>query len=154
MDKLGWLIGGVLVAAIAVFAWQSMQPNEPARGTMVRPDLGALNALQDGDPIVEVRLPAELSPEARIGQRAFEASCAACHGINAAGQNGVAPPLIHQTYAPDHHGDMSFILAPENGVQSHHWPFGNMPRIEGLTRADLRTIVAYIRALQVENGIN
>ena len=65
----------------------------------------------------------------------------------------MAPPLVHKIYEPSHHGDEAFYRAVSNGVRSHHWDFGNMPPIEGLTRADVGTIVAYVRALQSENGI-
>jgi len=40
------------------------------------------------------------------------------------------------------------------GVRAHHWSFGNMPAVEGLTRADVKMIIAYIRELQRANGIN
>ena len=97
--------------------------------------------------------PAELSAEAQIGKVGFEAKCATCHGTNAAGQDGVAPPLVHKIYEPSHHGDAAFWLATQNGVRAHHWPFGNMPPIDGLTRADVRAITTYVRALQRANGI-
>ena len=58
--------------------------------------------------MTDVILPEVLSENALIGKRAFEASCASCHGTNAAGQEGVAPPLIHKIYEPSHHGDESF----------------------------------------------
>ena len=45
-------------------------------------------------------------------------------------------------------------MAARNGVSAHHWEFGNMPVIEGLTNADVRAIVRYIRELQRENGIS
>jgi len=80
--------------------------------------------------------------------------CAACHGANAAGQDGVAPPLVHVIYEPSHHGDEAFQRAAELGVRGHHWPFGNMPPVEGVTRADVTMITAYIRELQRANGIN
>ena len=48
---------------------------------------------------------------AQSGKRGFEAKCAACHGVNAAGQDGVAPPLVHKIYEPSHHGDESFQRA-------------------------------------------
>ena len=131
-----------------------MQPVEQPAGTMVHPDPTAISELAQGAPIVEVRLPEQLSPEAAIGQRAFETACAACHGANAAGQNGVAPPLIHRTYEPSHHSDEAFQMAVRNGVRAHHWPFGNMPPVEGLTRADVQYIARYIREVQRENGIN
>ncbi len=153
MDKLGWLIGGVLVAGLGVFAWQATQPSVPGGGSMVHPDPTSLNDLPDGAPIVEVTLPETLSPEAQIGERAFEAKCATCHGKNAAGQNGAAPPLIHRTYEPGHHPDEAIQRAVKNGVRAHHWPFGNMAPVKGLTRADVQYIARYVRELQRENGI-
>lgn len=154
MSRLGWLIGAVLVAGVAAFAWQAMNPSGPQPGTMVHPDPTALSDLPQGAPIVQVTLPDQLSPEAQMGKRAFEAECAACHGANAAGQNGVAPPLVHRTYEPSHHSDMAFFLAAQNGVRAHHWPFGNMPPVQGVTRADVKAIVAYVRELQRANGID
>ncbi len=103
---------------------------------------------------VEVMLPETFSSNAQLGQLAFEAKCAACHGVNAAGQDGVAPPLVHVIYEPGHHGDESFQRAAAMGVQAHHWPFGNMSPVEGLTRGDVTMIIAYIRELQRANGIN
>ncbi|WP_071675634.1 c-type cytochrome [Nioella nitratireducens] len=119
--------------------------------SMEPPDL---SDVEQGGPIAAVALPSELSSEAQIGQRVFEAACADCHGINAAGQNGVAPPLVHITYEPNHHSDQSFLMAVRNGVRSHHWNFGNMPTIDGLTNGDVRAIIQYIRELQRENGIS
>ncbi len=84
----------------------------------------------------------------------FETKCAACHGVNAVGQNGVAPPLIHKIYEPSHHGDESFQRAVAQGVRGHHWSFGDMPPVDGLTRADVAMIVAYICTVQVANGIH
>jgi len=154
VDKLGLLVGGFFVAGLGVAIWQVLQPAEQPAGGHFRPDPASLVDLARGAPIVEVRLPEQLSPEATIGQRAFEAKCAECHGANAAGQNGIAPPLIHRTYEPTHHSDESFQMGVKNGVRAHHWPFGNMPPVEGLTRADVQYIVRYVREVQRENGIN
>lgn len=152
MSKSGLFVGGVLLAGLAVAVWQFMQPAPASQGhSMVPPDT---SRIADGAPIVEVRVPADLSAEAEIGKRAFEAKCAACHGENAAGQNGVAPPLVHKIYEPSHHSDMAFILAAKNGVRAHHWKFGNMPPVEGLTQGDVKYIARYVRELQRENGIN
>ena len=140
----------IVLAGLALVAW-TLNGDAPAPGhTMVPPDTGGI---AEGAPIVEVALPGELSPEAQIGKRAFEAKCATCHGANAAGQNGVAPPLVHEIYEPSHHSDMAFVLAAKNGVRSHHWSFGNMPPVEGLTDADVKYIARYVRELQKENGI-
>ncbi|WP_417524040.1 c-type cytochrome [Marinovum sp.] len=104
--------------------------------------------------MVEVALPAEFSGNGRIGKTIFEAKCAACHGPNAAGQDGVAPPLVHKIYEPSHHSDAAFLLAAQNGVRSHHWRFGDMPPVEGVTQGDVTMVTAYVRELQRANGIN
>ena len=104
--------------------------------------------------LANVLLPDTLSQNAKTGKLAFEVKCVSCHGVNAAGQAGVAPPLVHIIYEPNHHGDESFQRAAALGVRAHHWSFGNMPAVEGLTRADVKMIVAYIRELQRANGIN
>jgi mono/diheme cytochrome c family protein len=104
--------------------------------------------------LANVLVPETLSQNAQIGQLGYEAKCAACHGANAAGQDGVAPPLVHMIYEPSHHGDEAFQRAAELGVRGHHWPFGDMPPIEGVTRGDVTMIIAYIRELQRANGIN
>jgi hypothetical protein len=49
---------------------------------------------------------------------------------------------------------MAFVLAAKNGVRAHHWKFGNMPPVKGLTQADVKYIARYVRELQRENGIN
>ena len=107
-----------------------------------------------GTGLVDITIPETLSANAQIGKRGFEANCAACHGLNAVGKDGVAPPLVHIIYEPSHHGDESFQRAVAIGVRGHHWPFGNMPPVEGLTRGDVTMITAYIRELQQANGIN
>ena len=106
---------------------------------------------EEGQALVAVTLPATLSPEA--GQQAFAANCASCHGIDAEGRAGIAPPLIHKIYEPSHHGDMAFVLAARNGVRAHHWPFGNMAPVPGLTDAELTGIIRFVREVQVANGI-
>jgi len=102
--------------------------------------------------MVQVRLPV-LEGSAKMGERAFGAKCAACHAKDGGGVEGSGPPLIHKIYEPSHHGDMAFVMAAERGVQSHHWGFGNMPPVEGITRAEIVSIIAYVRAVQKENGI-
>ncbi len=143
------LVGGVLIAGAAIIYFNAQTPDTGQ--TMTATDT---SDIVQGDAIVSVKIPEEFSSAALIGKRAFDAKCAACHGSNAAGQNGVAPPLVHKIYEPNHHGDMAFVTAAKNGVQSHHWNFGNMPPIQGLTDADVKYIASYIRVLQRENGIN
>lgn len=106
-----------------------------------------------GTAMVSVTVPA-LSASQQQGERAYNENCAACHGANGAGQDGVAPPLVHRIYEPSHHGDAAFFIAARNGVRAHHWPFGDMPPVAGVTDADIASIVDYVRALQRANGID
>jgi len=39
-------------------------------------------------------------------------------------------------------------------VKAHHWEFGNMPKIEGVSPADVEQIIRYIRWLQRQAGIS
>jgi len=136
------LIGACAVAIVAaVYVLQSRSTTETA--TL---------ASGTGGPIVEVMLPA-IEGNAAIGKSIFDRACASCHGANAVGIDGTAPPLVHKIYEPSHHSDEAFQRAVAGGVTSHHWPFGNMPPVERLTRGDVKMIVAYIRELQRANGI-
>lgn len=87
-----------------------------------------------------------------LGMKKFKASCAACHGEWAEGTEQ-GPPLIHGFYKPSHHSDTAFYRAALTGVQAHHWQFGNMPPVEGITRKDMDRIIPYIRWLQKEKGV-
>jgi mono/diheme cytochrome c family protein len=98
-----------------------------------------------------IKTPA-FSEAAQKGKKLFDGNCAACHGKGATGtQNG--PPFIHKIYEPSHHGDASFQRATKYGVRAHHWPFGNMPRVEGITEIEVERVIAYVRELQRANGI-
>ncbi|MCK0097285.1 cytochrome c [Yoonia sp. F2084L] len=138
-------IAAILVAGGVGYAMWPAPPQTTTTDTAINTENGVL---------ANVLLPETLSQNAQIGQLAFEAKCAACHGLNAAGQDGVAPPLVHVIYEPSHHGDEAFQRAAAMGVRGHHWPFGDMPPVEGITRGDVTMIIAYIRELQRANGIN
>lgn len=135
---------GIALLAVAAGAFLLMQP----------PDTQPTDAPLAGDAMVAVQIPASFTEQEQMGQRSFDAACASCHGTNAQGRQDIAPPLVHKIYEPSHHGDASFLLAAQNGVRAHHWRFGDMPPVQGVTRAEVMDIVAYIRTLQRENGIN
>jgi mono/diheme cytochrome c family protein len=140
---LKWLlavIGAAAAALVAVWVLNMVAPE---------PSVPA-----GGGPIAAVTLPATLSPAAQIGRNAFAAKCAACHGENADGRQGKAPPLIHIYYEPGHHGDGAFLRAVRQGVTQHHWSFGNMAPVDGLTDADVAGIVTWVREVQRANGID
>ncbi|MEB8388378.1 cytochrome c [Rhodobacteraceae bacterium KMM 6894] len=143
-----WGTISLAVFAAVAGAWYVLQSGDATMSTETR---GA--APLPGDAMVAVEVPASLSEQEQIGKRAYDAVCAFCHGENAQGKAGTAPPLVHKIYEPGHHGDMAFVLAAQNGVRAHHWKFGDMPAVKGVTQADLLNITAYVRALQRENGI-
>ncbi|WP_299353642.1 cytochrome c [uncultured Shimia sp.] len=103
--------------------------------------------------IVSIQMP-DIQGNAVIGEKVFQNACISCHGPNGTGVDGAGPPLIHKIYEPGHHADEAFQRAVANGVRSHHWSFGDMPPIEGLTRGDVKMVLAYIRTIQRANGIN
>ncbi|QPM92050.1 c-type cytochrome [Pseudooceanicola algae] len=146
MKKITLAGAAVLAVALGAYAFTRSTPQTvPVEDTA---------APAEGAPMVAVTLPDTLSPEAGMGKRAFDVVCADCHGENAAGKIGFAPPLIHKIYEPSHHGDMAFQMAAANGVRAHHWKFGDMPPQPEVTRADVSSIIAYIREVQRANGIN
>lgn len=134
-DKL--YIGALAAAAIVgVVAWTQW--------------FGGEQAHSDGT-AVSITIPT-LSAEAQAGQALFEENCMTCHGLHATGSDQ-GPPLVHRIYEPNHHADISFILAVRNGVRAHHWPFGNMAPVDGVSDEDTLKIIRYVRELQRANGI-
>ncbi|WP_421880418.1 c-type cytochrome [Pacificispira sp.] len=94
----------------------------------------------------------EFSEVAVAGQQIFNKNCSACHGSSANGsENG--PPLIHKIYEPGHHSDEAFYRAVAMGSRQHHWRFGDMPAQPQVSPPEVTRIIAYIRELQVANGI-
>jgi mono/diheme cytochrome c family protein len=90
--------------------------------------------------------------EFQAGEAKFKVNCARCHGEGGVGTNQ-GPPLVHKIYEPNHHGDAAFQRAAANGVRAHHWQFGDMPKVEGVTPQDVDDIVKYVRWLQRQAGI-
>ncbi len=93
-----------------------------------------------------------LPEEFKEGETQFNNYCSRCHGDRGTGTNN-GPPLVHKIYEPSHHADMAFQRAAAQGVKAHHWKFGNMPKIEGVTPKDVTQIIGYIRWLQRQAGI-
>ena len=121
----------------------------------------ALVAACEGEADVAPAPPPAASPEATAvptavpildGETLFRQTCAVCHGIDLQG-TAQGPPFIDRLYHPNHHSDAAFRLAVQRGVIAHHWPFGNMPKIEGLSDEQVEAIIAYVRAQQQEAGL-
>ena len=127
------ILGVVLIGVAVVFGGMYLTRNQtPERAKVMVPSL---------------------SPEALLGQTAYQAHCVACHGENAAGTEK-GPTLINSIYRPAHHGDFSFVRAATLGVPQHHWLFGSMPPVPNVSRKEIDQIVVYVRELQRANGIH
>lgn len=122
------LVGAGFVAQITLFGPASAPDPHPATAT------------------------ASASQAATDGEALFNANCAVCHGAEARGTNQ-GPPLVHIIYEPNHHADAAFLMAATRGVRAHHWGFGDMPPVEGVTPEQVAEITAYVRGLQKEAGI-
>jgi len=108
---------------------------------------------QDSQDSRRPRIPGpDFTADAQIGRVLFSANCAKCHGANLRG-TGKGPPFLDKAYRPGHHGDMAFHLAASTGVKQHHWKFGDMPPVAGVSGEDVANIIAYVRLEQKKVGI-
>jgi mono/diheme cytochrome c family protein len=89
---------------------------------------------------------AEESAAAR-GAGLYRANCAACHGDDLRGGSR-GPSLREDAYLEDQLSDVEMASAIRNGVEERLWDFGPMPAAGGLSDAQVREIVAYVRAEQ------
>lgn len=141
----------VIIAAAGAYLFQQNSTKQNTQTTVKTADKSTQQATAPA-PMVEVAMPDKLSFKAKKGQQFFAQYCAVCHGENAGGQDGIAPPLIYQYYRPNHHADEAFYRAVKNGVQQHHWDFGNMPPLE-VPEDEVALIIEFVRTLQKENGV-
>ncbi|MCB1041206.1 MAG: cytochrome c [Acidimicrobiales bacterium] len=86
-----------------------------------------------------------------IGEATYQASCAACHGTDLRGTDR-GPSHLSIVYEPGHHGDDAFRVAIANGAAQHHWNFGPMPPVPGLSDEEVEAVIAYVRDQQRQEG--
>ncbi len=116
--------------------------------------LAACNSDGADAPAATATLESASTPVAGLdGGTLFAQSCSTCHGVDLRGTD-LGPPLLDRIYAPGHHSDAAFRLAVQQGVTAHHWRFGNMPKIEGLTDEQVGAIIEFVRAQQLEAGVH
>lgn len=92
------------------------------------------------------------SGDVMAGEALYVANCAVCHGADLRG-TAQGPPFLDVIYAPNHHADEGFQRAVAFGVVPHHWNFGAMPPIPELSRAEVASIIAFVRSEQQAAGI-
>lgn len=131
--RAGWVAIGVLVAFLAI-----------AVAVTGGSGSGTDSAGPTGIPVQDPGLVA-------VGEPLYQSNCASCHGTDLRGTD-TGPSHLSIVYEPNHHGDVAFVLAARNGVAQHHWRFGDMAPVPGLSDDDLAAIVAYVRENQRISG--
>lgn len=86
-----------------------------------------------------------------LGAEVYQQSCASCHGEDLRGTDR-GPSHLSIVYEPNHHPDDSFRSAIANGARQHHWPFGDMPPVEGLSDDEVEAVIAFVRSEQQRLG--
>jgi len=94
---------------------------------------------------------AEESGLVAVGADVYAESCASCHGADLRGTDK-GPSHLSIVYEPNHHTDESFRNAIANGAPQHHWNFGDMEPVDGLTDEEVEAVIAFVRAEQERQG--
>jgi len=109
--------------------------------------VGACTQASSEQPVVDPQDPALVA----AGEPLYAARCAQCHGNDLRGTD-VGPSQLSNIYQPRRHTDFAFVQAVKFGVQPHHWRFGAMPAIDGLSETDVEAITAFVREQQRLEG--
>ena len=91
------------------------------------------------------------SDQVARGREVYAQSCASCHGQDLEGTDR-GPSHLSIVYEPSHHPDGAFRAAIANGAPQHHWGFGPMPPVPGLSADDVEAVIAFVRAEQDARG--
>ena len=152
--KAPFVLLAVAVLAIGLGTWirgkarpaPQYQATAMDHGAMAGPvgDSGATPDLSE----IAAGAPSEYA----AGRAVFTEHCSVCHGA-AGGGTQQGPALVHRIYEPSHHADMAFQLAVRIGVRAHHWRFGDMLPVPGVTDEQIAAVTAYVRWLQRQVGI-
>lgn len=103
------------------------------------------------EPNSTTEIPIQDSDLVETGGRLYADNCAECHGDDLRGTDK-GPSHLSELYEPGHHGDGAFMVAVLAGSREHHWDFGAMPPVEGLTREQVDAIIAFVRERQRVEG--
>lgn len=85
------------------------------------------------------------------GAAVYQQYCAECHGVDLRGTDK-GPSQLSIVYEPNHHGDFAYRVAIREGTREHHWWFGDMPPVEGITDLEIEKVISFIRAEQQRLG--
>lgn len=85
------------------------------------------------------------------GAEVYATQCASCHGEDLQGTDR-GPSHLSVVYEPSHHPEAAFRSAIRNGSPQHHWEFGPMPPIPGLSDDEIDAVIAFVRSEQQRRG--
>jgi mono/diheme cytochrome c family protein len=114
------------------------------RVTMIAVVLGVALAACSSPEADSSDIPVQNAALAAAGDVLYQTNCAECHGSDLRGTDK-GPSHLSIVYVPGHHGDQAFVVAARAGVRAHHWDFGNMAPVEGLSDDNLTAIIAFVR---------
>ena len=86
-----------------------------------------------------------------VGAAVYQQYCAECHGVDLRGTDR-GPSQLSIIYEPGHHSDYAFRSAISEGAPEHHWWFGDMPPVEGISDDEIEAVIVYVRAEQERLG--
>ena len=86
-----------------------------------------------------------------LGAQVYANSCASCHGADLRGTDK-GPSQLSIVYEPNHHPDDAYRSAIANGAPEHHWTFGDMAPVDGLTSEEVEAVIDFIRSEQQRQG--
>lgn len=104
-----------------------------------------------GDALEGVDVAEQDAELVELGEPLYQQHCAQCHGADLRGTD-LGPSHLSIVYEPNHHGDAAFLAAVSRGSPAHHWDFGAMPPIPGLSQEDVAAITAFVRERQRIEG--
>ena len=113
---------------------------------------GAAERAVPAPPTVQTAVAQPVPAEFADGERLYNQQCVGCHGPRGLGTSK-GPPLISPIYFPNHHSDAAFQVAVQRGVTPHHFNFGPMPPIPGVSPDEVTAITRYVRWLQRQSGL-
>ena len=157
MYSRGWCRLSILMP-IKVTGETARPPDNPGKTMKKMLSLVSLLLTACDVPDTEERLAAmHLPPPGFVGdpvqgEPLFSRFCQSCHGAGGAGSEQ-GPPLVNEVYRPGHHANLAFHMAVRDGVRAHHWGFGDMPPVEGVSPRETEHIAAYIRRQQEQAGV-
>ena len=154
-----WLVGVSLAIMWGLTIWSQVSimqkealgpPSAPEKQILAAQETSNINESGNGSMQQPPAQGASMTPAAKHGQQVFAQNCASCHGANATGTPGVAPPLAGNAFVT---GDkMKVVNVLLNGLhgqisvngQNYN---GMMPAWKSsLSNKDIADVATYIRS--------